>query len=267
VGRASEGFSATWYPHLYRIKLKKITDNQQFADILTKPTGSDADLFVGDYTAGTEYYTGQIVRYNGVLYQVLPGFDMPTGTTLAVPDNTAWAVYQGTTLETILSTRAKELEINKKEDIIVIGEEFKNIQYQMARCCSPIPGDNIFGFITINDGINIHRINCPNAENLQSKMAYRCVKARWATQGLSERIAAIRLVGIDDVGIVNKITEVISKELNVNMKSIFFEANDGLFEGKIKVLVYDTEHLDTLMRKFELVEGVKRVERWVTADE
>jgi GTP pyrophosphokinase len=158
-------------------------------------------------------------------------------------------------------------KINKKEDILIIGEEFKNIQYQMARCCSPIPGDNVFGFITINDGIKIHRNNCPNSENLQSKMAYRCIKARWATQGLTERIAAIRLVGIDDVGIVNKITEVISNELNVNMKSIFFEANDGLFEGKIKVLVYDTEHLDTLMRKFELVEGVKRVERWVTADE
>jgi GTP pyrophosphokinase len=158
-------------------------------------------------------------------------------------------------------------KINKKEDVLIIGEEFKNIQYQMARCCSPIPGDNVFGFITINDGIKIHRNNCPNSENLQSKMAYRCIKARWATQGLTERIAAIRLVGIDDVGIVNKITEVISNELNVNMKSIFFEANDGLFEGKIKVLVYDTEHLDTLMRKFELVEGVKRVERWVTADE
>jgi GTP pyrophosphokinase len=158
-------------------------------------------------------------------------------------------------------------KINKKEDVLIIGEEFKNIQYQMARCCSPIPGDNVFGLITINDGIKIHRNNCPNSENLQSKMAYRCIKARWATQGLTERIAAIRLVGIDDVGIVNKITEVISNELNVNMKSIFFEANDGLFEGKIKVLVYDTEHLDTLMRKFELVEGVKRVERWVTADE
>jgi guanosine-3',5'-bis(diphosphate) 3'-pyrophosphohydrolase len=158
-------------------------------------------------------------------------------------------------------------KINKKEDVLIIGEEFKNIQYQMARCCSPIPGDFVFGFITINDGIKIHRINCPNSENLQSKMAYRCIKARWATQGLTERIAAIRLIGIDDVGIVNKITEVISNELNVNMKSIFFEANDGVFEGKIKVLVYDTEHLDTLMRKFELVEGVKRVERWVTADE
>ncbi len=158
-------------------------------------------------------------------------------------------------------------KINKKEDTIIIGEDFKNIQYQMARCCNPIPGDNVFGFITISEGIKIHRVNCPNAEHLQSKMAYRCIKARWRSQELIERIAAIRLVGIDDVGIVNKITEVISNELNVNMKSISFEANDGLFEGKIKVMVYDTEHLDTLMRKFEQVEGVKRVERWDTDEE
>jgi GTP pyrophosphokinase len=155
-------------------------------------------------------------------------------------------------------------KINKKEDTIIIGEDFKNIQYQMARCCNPIPGDNVFGFITISEGIKIHRNNCPNAEHLQSKMAYRCVKAR---QDLIERVAAIRLVGIDDVGIVNKITEVISKEHNVNMKSISFETNDGLFEGRIKLLVYDTEHLEQLMRKFELVDGVKRVERWDTGEE
>ena len=153
-------------------------------------------------------------------------------------------------------------KINKKEDTIVIGEDFKNIQYQMARCCNPIPGDQIFGFITISEGIKIHRNNCPNAEHLQSKMAYRCVKARWRNEDMVERIAALRLIGIDDVGIVNKITEVISNEHNVNMKSISFEANDGLFEGKIRLLVYDTEHLEKLMRKFELVEGVKRVERW-----
>lgn len=158
-------------------------------------------------------------------------------------------------------------KINKKEDVIIIGEDFKNIQYQMARCCNPIPGDPVFGFITISEGIKIHRNNCPNAEHLQSKMAYRCVKARWQNQELVERVAAIRLIGIDDVGIVNKITEVISNELNVNMKSISFEANDGLFEGKIRLLVYDTEHLDILMRKFELVEGVKRVERWDSAEE
>jgi GTP diphosphokinase / guanosine-3',5'-bis(diphosphate) 3'-diphosphatase len=158
-------------------------------------------------------------------------------------------------------------KINKKEDTIIIGEDFKNIQYQMARCCNPIPGDNVFGFITISEGIKIHRNNCPNAEHLQSKMAYRCVKARWRSQDLIERVAAIRLIGIDDVGIVNKITEVISKEHNVNMKSISFETNDGLFEGKIKLLVYDTEHLEQLMRKFELVDGVKRVERWDTGEE
>lgn len=112
VGRASEGFSATWYPHLYRLKLKKITNNQQFADILNKPAGVDSDKFVGDYVAGTTYYTGQIVRVNGELYQVIPGFEMPNGTTLTAPDPAAWAPYSGNTLEDILSTRAKELQIN-----------------------------------------------------------------------------------------------------------------------------------------------------------
>lgn len=112
VGRASEGFSATWYPHLYRLKLKKLTGSQQFADILTKPTGADADKFAGEYEAGTAYYTGQIVRYNGILYQVIPGFAMPDGTTLTPPDTDAWVTYQGNTLESILTTRAKELEIN-----------------------------------------------------------------------------------------------------------------------------------------------------------
>ena len=112
VGRASEGFSATWYPHLYRLKLKKITNNQQFADILNKPAGTDSDKFVGDYVSGQTYYTGQIVRYNGELYQVIPGYEMPNGTTLSAPDPSAWSAYVGNTLEDILSTRAKELQIN-----------------------------------------------------------------------------------------------------------------------------------------------------------
>ncbi len=155
-------------------------------------------------------------------------------------------------------------KINKKEDVIIIGEDFKNIQYRLAKCCNPIPGDLVFGFITTNDGINIHRNNCIHAEHLQSKMAYRCVKARWKSQKLESYLVSLRLIGIDDVGIVNKITEIISNELNVNMKYISFEANDGLFEGKISVLVYDREHLDQLTQKFELIEGVKRIERWDT---
>lgn len=157
-------------------------------------------------------------------------------------------------------------KINKKEDTIIIGEDFKNIQYKLAKCCNPIPGDLVFGFITINEGIKIHRNNCPNAEHLMSKMAYRCVKARWKSQDLVSHIASLRLIGIDDVGIVNKITEIISNQHHVNMKAISFEANDGLFEGKIQVLVYDREHLEQLTQKFEMIEGVKRVERWDTED-
>jgi GTP pyrophosphokinase len=158
-------------------------------------------------------------------------------------------------------------KVTSKDDTIIIGEDFKNIQYQLAKCCNPIPGDQVFGFITISEGIKIHRYNCPNAEHLMSKMAYRCIKARWQSKQLVERIAALRISGIDSLGLVNKLTEIISNQHNVNMKSISFETEDGIFEGRIKVLVYDTEHLDQLMRKFESVEGVKRVIRWDTDEE
>lgn len=158
-------------------------------------------------------------------------------------------------------------KINKSEDSIIIGEDFKNIQYQMAKCCNPIPGDEVFGFITISEGIKVHRNNCPNAEHLMSKMNYRCIKARWQSQQMVERIAAIQIMGIDNIGLVNRLTEIISKQHNVNMKSISFETDDGIFEGRIKVLVYDTDHLEQLMRKFEQVEGVQRVIRWDTDEE
>jgi GTP pyrophosphokinase len=153
-------------------------------------------------------------------------------------------------------------KINKKDDTIIIGQDFKNIQYQMARCCNPIPGDDVFGFITMSEGIKIHRINCPNAEHLLSKMATHCIKARWTGQEMVERVAGIRINGIDQIGLVNRLTEIISKEYNVNMKSISFETEDGIFEGKINVLVYDLDHLEKLMHKFEQVEGVQRVARW-----
>lgn len=148
-----------------------------------------------------------------------------------------------------------------KSDTIIIGENFKDIEYTMASCCNPIPGDDVFGFITINDGIKVHRYSCPNAEHLMSKMAYRCIKARWESSKLKESLASITVYGIDRIGLVNRITEIISNQHNVNMKSISFETNDGIFEGSIKVLVYDTEHLKSLMRKFEQVEGVQRVVR------
>lgn len=163
------------------------------------------------------------------------------------------------------TTRKKSKEIyekiDKKDDTIVIGEDFKNIDYKLSQCCNPIPGDAVFGFVTISEGIKIHRNNCPNAEHLMSKMAYRCLKATWKATDIRENIAAITVHGIDRVGIVNQITQIISNEHNVNMRSISFETNDGIFEGKMTVMVYDTEHLSSLMAKFEQVEGVQRVMR------
>jgi GTP pyrophosphokinase len=157
--------------------------------------------------------------------------------------------------------------IDTKQDTILIGDDFKGFDYQMAKCCNPIPGDKVFGFISIGEGIKIHRFNCPNAVHLMGKMAYRCIKARWKSDYLVERIAAIRIIGIDQLGLVNKLTEIISKQNNVNMKSISFDTNDGVFEGKIKVMVYDTEQLEQLTRKFEEVDGVQRVTRWDTEEE
>ena len=152
--------------------------------------------------------------------------------------------------------------VNTKEDTLIIGDDFNGFDYKMAQCCNPIPGDKVFGFISISDGIKVHRYNCPNAENMMSKMAYRCIKAQWKSEKLIAREAAIKIMGIDQIGLVNKLTEIISKENNVNMKSIAFDTEDGIFEGKIKVMVYDTEHLELLMQKFEQVEGVQNVSRW-----
>lgn len=152
--------------------------------------------------------------------------------------------------------------IDKKKDAIIIGEDFNNIEYQFAKCCNPLPGESVFGFITVNDGIKIHRTNCPNAENLMSKMAYRCISARWKAKEIKEHIAKLKIIGIDGIGIVNKITEIVSFQHNVNMRSLSFESKDGMFEGRIQVYVLDRYHLDELIEKFELLEGIKRVERW-----
>lgn len=163
-----------------------------------------------------------------------------------------------------LEVENKITGIDTNSDTILIGDDFKGFDYQMAKCCNPIPGDKVFGFITISEGIKVHRNNCPNAVHLMSKYAYRCIKARWKSEKLIERIAAIKIVGIDQLGLVNKLTEIISNQNNVNMKSISFETEDGIFEGRIKVMVYDTEHLEQLTRKFEEVEGIQRVTRWDT---
>ena len=152
-------------------------------------------------------------------------------------------------------------QVDAKKDTIIIGEDFKEFEYKLANCCTPIPGDRVFGFITATDGIKIHRSNCPNATQLMSNYAYRILKATWQSDRLQERLTALVVTGIDDIGIVNSITTIVSSVIGVNMKSISFESDDGTFEGRIQLYVYDTEQLDDLILRFEQIEGVKQVTR------
>ena len=148
-----------------------------------------------------------------------------------------------------------------KNDTLIIGDDTTRLDYKLAPCCNPISGDDVFGFITINEGIKIHRVNCPNAVQLMSNYGYRVVKARWKSQQMLEFLAGVKFRGIDQVGLVNTITNVISKQLNINMRSISFETNDGLFEGVIFLFVHDTSHLDKLIKALKEVNGVTQVER------
>lgn len=148
-----------------------------------------------------------------------------------------------------------------KGETLLIGDEHQKVDFSLSTCCNPIPGDEVFGFITVNEGIKIHRTNCPNAQELMSKYAYRVIKARWSSKELVQFEVGLKFTGIDDVGLVQKITNIISTDLNVNMKAISFEANDGIFEGKVVVLVHDTGHLSTLIDSLKAVEGVLTVDR------
>ncbi|MNT09139.1 Bifunctional (p)ppGpp synthase/hydrolase relA [compost metagenome] len=144
----------------------------------------------------------------------------------------------------------------------MIGDDLTKIDYKLAPCCNPIPGDDVFGFVTVSDGIKIHRTNCPNAVKLMSKFGYRIVKARWTNQQEIAFLAGIRIRGIDDVGVINNITKVISSDFKVNIRSITVDSNDGVFEGSIMVYVNDTDHLNNLIKQLSEAKGVLSVYRF-----
>jgi GTP pyrophosphokinase len=152
--------------------------------------------------------------------------------------------------------------IDEGTDYLVIDKKLSDVDYKLARCCNPIFGDEIFGFVTINSGITIHRLNCPNARQLMERYAYRIVKAQWKeTAEEHQFLASLRITGTDDIGIVSNISEVISKDLKVNMRSFQMDSVDGLFEGTVGVFVKDTDHLKVLQRKLLKVKGVIAVKR------
>ncbi len=152
-------------------------------------------------------------------------------------------------------------EITAKYDMLVFGKEEEKLDYKLSNCCNPIPGDSVFGFLTINEGIKVHKKNCPNALSLQSNYAYRIMSAKWIDSTQQEYTAVINLTGIDNLGLVNEITKLISNSMNVNMKNISFESEDGIFSGKIAVVVKNNNLVKTLMNRIKKINGIEKVNR------
>ena len=159
-------------------------------------------------------------------------------------------------------TFEKEIVKVKESDVLLIGEDMDVVDYKLAKCCNPIPGDNVFGFVTVNEGIKIHRTTCPNAPELLANHGHRVVKAKWTSQYASSFLAGLKIIGTDRVGLINDVSSIISEELKVNMRSMSIDTDSGIFEGEIKLYVNDTVHLDLLIQRLEKVEGVVKVSRF-----
>ena len=163
--------------------------------------------------------------------------------------------------QTISKEAIEKQEITLKFDAIVFGKNEEKLDYKLSNCCNPIPGDRVFGFLTVNEGIKIHKKNCPNALSMQSNYAYRIMQAKWIDSSQQEFLVKIEITGIDHIGLVNDITKIISENMHVNMKSISFESNDGLFSGKINVVVKNNTIIRKLLEKLKKINGIDKVKR------
>ena len=153
------------------------------------------------------------------------------------------------------------LNTSASDDVLVIDQNLKGVDYQLARCCNPIYGDRVFGFVTVSGGIKIHRADCPNAPEMYRRFGYRIVRAKWSGKGASQYQITLRVIGNDDLGIVNNLTSIISKDEKLVLRSINIDSNDGLFRGNLVVMINDNTRLETLIKKLRTVKGVKQVER------
>ena len=149
----------------------------------------------------------------------------------------------------------------QNDDVLVIDKNLKGLDYQLAHCCHPIYGDDVFGFVTTGGGIKIHRCDCPNAPEMRRRFGYRIVRARWSGKGSSQYSITLRVIGNDDLGIVNNLTSIISKDEKLILRSINIDSFDGLFRGNLEVMINDNTRLESLIKKLRTVKGVKQVER------
>jgi len=152
-------------------------------------------------------------------------------------------------------------EISVKYDQLVFGKDEQHLDYVMANCCNPIPGDDVFGFVTVNEGIKVHKQNCPNALQLQSNYSYRIMNAKWIDSTQSEFKAQLKISGIDAVGLVNEVTKVVSNNLHIDMKKVYFDSDDGIFNGEIVVVVKNKSILDNLVQNLKKINGIDKVTR------
>ena len=150
----------------------------------------------------------------------------------------------------------------KDTELIIFGESSDRIVYTLANCCKPIPGDDVFGFVSVGKGLTIHRTNCPNAAKLMASYGHRVVKTKWAKNKEISFLTGIRIVGMDDVGVINKITNLISGELKLNINALTIEAREGLFEGNIRIYVHDKEELEELASRLMQLNGIHTVVRY-----
>jgi GTP pyrophosphokinase len=163
--------------------------------------------------------------------------------------------------ETFQFENPDEEILKGNDDVLVIDQNLKGIDFQLAQCCHPIYGDPVFGFVTVSGGIKIHRKDCPNAPELRKRFGYRIVKARWSGKGVSKYAITLRIIGNDDIGIVSNITNVIAKEETLTMRSINIDSHDGLFSGNVVVLIDDASKSQQLIKKLRTIKGVKQVTR------
>lgn len=149
-----------------------------------------------------------------------------------------------------------------KEDVLVIGQDLKNVDFKLSKCCNPIYGDEVFGFVAVTGGIKIHRVDCPNAPQLIERFNYRIVKAKWSGKSVgSQYPITLRIVGHDDISIVANITSLISKDKNVTLRAISVDSNAGLFQGNLTLMVSENKYLEQVIKKIEQIKGVKNVSR------
>ena len=209
------------------------------------------------YKEASDFYrdiSENVLDTNTVIEKYL---ELQQGEKVVTGDNMGRSAEEFVLDNSQLSTLNSQLS----DDVLIIDKNLKGVDYQLAHCCNPIYGDDVFGFVTVSGGIKIHRCDCPNAPEMRRRFGYRIVKAKWSGKGSSQYAITLRVIGNDDLGIVNNLTSIISKEEKLVLRSINIDSHDGLFRGNLVVMINDNTRLESLIKKLRAVKGVKQVER------